>query len=441
MLWLELFIVAVLTVLNGLFALSELAVVSSRRSKLQALANQGSPGAATALALASDPGKFLSTVQIGITLIGVLSGAFSGSTLGTRLAAWLASLGMPASYADAIGIGLVVVLITYASVIIGELVPKQLALRDPERFAAMVAPSMNAISKFARPLVVSFDLSGRFVMRLLGRQAEGDSAITDEEIRTLIAEAETAGVIEPEERSMIAGVMRLGDRPVTAVMTPRRNVDMIDLNLEPEEIFRRIRMSAHSRLPVYRESNTRVVGIVQAKDVMDAYIAGETVDPRDFVKPAPIVPDTIEALDVLDVLKSSDIHVALVHDEYGDFQGMVTSANILEAIAGVFQAKETKQAKATRRKDGGWLLDGAMAIDEISDLIGIKIPEDREYHTLAGYLLAEFGHLPACAEDIVRQGWRFEVVDLDGRRIDKVLAKRVTVRRRTKTEKAEKPKA
>ncbi len=436
MLALELFIVAILTILNGLFALSELAVVSSRRSRLQTMANQGVPGAATALTLASDPGKFLSAVQIGITLIGVLSGAFSGSTLGVRLASWLAECGLPQVYADPIGIGVVVVAITYMSVIIGELVPKQLALRDPERFAVRVAPAMNMVARVARPLVFFFDYSGRFVLRLMGLQSERDTSITDEEIRALIAEAETAGVIEPEERSMIAGVMRLGDRPVTAVMTPRRGVDMIDLNLEPEEIFRRLRASRHSRLPVYRESNTRVVGIIQAKDLADAYIAGEAVDPRDFVKPAPIVPDTIQALDVLDILKGSSMHVALVHDEYGDFQGLVTSSNILEAIAGVFQTQgAAKKTHATRRKDGGWFLDGVMPIDEAADLLGLKLPENREYHTLAGYLLAEFGRLPACAEDIVRQGWRFEIVDLDGRRVDKVLAKRTAARRRPKVEK------
>jgi putative hemolysin len=436
MLALELFIVAILTILNGLFALSELAVVSSRRSRLQTMANQGVPGAATALTLAGDPGKFLSVVQIGITLIGVLSGAFSGSTLGVRLAGWLADLGLPSAYADPIGIGVVVVAITYMSVIIGELVPKQLALRDPERFAVMVAPAMSTVARIARPLVVFFDHSGRFILRLMGLESERDTSITDEEIRALIAEAETAGVIEPEERSMIAGVMRLGDRPVSAVMTPRRNVEMIDLNLEPEEIFRRLRASRHSRLPAYRESNTRVVGIIQAKDLADAYIAGEAVDPRDFVKPAPNVPETIQALDVLDILKGSSMHVALVHDEYGDFQGLVTSSNILEAIAGVFQTQGTpKKTHATRRKDGGWFLDGAMPIDEAADLLGLKLPEDREYHTLAGYLLGEFGRLPAVAEDIVRQNWRFEVVDLDGRRIDKVLAKRTAARRRTKVEK------
>lgn len=439
MLALELLIIAVLTILNGLFALSELAVVSARRSRLRTMADQGVPGATTALALAATPGKFLSSVQIGITLIGVLTGAFSGSTLGARLAVWLAAAGLPAPYADFIGIGAVVVAITYASVIIGELVPKQLALRDPERFAARVAPAMSLVSRAALPLVIFFDVSGRFVLRVMGIRPGRETSITDEEIRALIAEAESTGVIEPEERSMIAGVMRLGDRPVTAVMTPRLDVDMIDLDLDPDEIRRRIRASAHSRLPAYRESTKHVVGVIQAKDLVDAYFAGDAVDPRDFVKPAPVVPDTIDALDVLGVLKASSGHVALVHDEFGDFQGIVSSSNILEAIAGAFQtAGSPRKTQATRRKDGGWYIDGSMAIDEVADLLGLKLEEDREYQTLAGYLLGEFGHLPATAEDIVRQGWRFEVVDLDGRRIDKVLAKRIPVRRRPKA-KAPKP--
>ena len=430
MLAVELLVLFVLILLNGLLALSELAVVSSRRSRLKTLVEQGKNGARRALVLASDPGRFLSSVQIGITLVGVLAGAFSGATLGLRLADLLAAVGVPSGRAEPIGVGIVVVLVTYFSIIVGELVPKQLALRDPERFACLVAPAMTVVARIAAPAVTLLDASGRLVLWLLRVPARPTSAITDEEIHALIAEAERTGVIEPVEHSMITGVMRLGDRSVRAVMTPRREVYMIDLDADPEEIRRRLRHAVHSRVPVYRGDSEKVIGIIQAKDLLDAYLSHETVDPRDFVRPVPIVPDTIDALDAIEVLRNSDVHLALVHDEYGEFQGIVTSADILEAIAGAFRtAAELPPAKAMRRADGGWLLDGDFAADEMADLLGLDLPEDAEYHTVAGFILDELGRLPAVGEDVVVQGWRFEVVDLDGRRIDKVLAERVPARR------------
>ena len=278
MLFAELAIVVALILVNGLLAMAELAIVSSRRNRLQALVNQDVVGSRRALALASDPGKFLSTVQIGITLVGVLSGAFSGATLGLRLADWFASLGLPAGMAEAAGVGLVVALITYASLIIGELVPKQIALRDPERIAVKVAPAMTIIARLTSPLVSLLDYSGRAVLRVLGYASQPEKRVTDEEIRILMAEAETAGVIEPEERTMIAGVMRLGDRPARAIMTPRTEVDMIDLSEEPEEIRRRIVESVHSRLPAHEGAPEEIAGVVQAKDLLDAYMRGEFPD-------------------------------------------------------------------------------------------------------------------------------------------------------------------
>ena len=431
MLAIELLTVVALVALNGLLALSELAVVSSRRARLKAMADQGVPGAHAALLLAADPGRFLSAVQVGITLVGVLAGAVSGATLGDRLGLFLADVGLPKTYAESIGIGVVVVAITYLSVIVGELVPKQLALRDAERVAAAVAPAMSAVARLAGPVVTLLDASGRAVLRLIGVSPDLASAVTDEEIRAIMAEAESAGVIEPEERSMIAGVMRLGDRPVRAVMTSRRDVDLIDLNAEPDEIRRVLRESPHSRLPAARHELQEVIGIVQAKDLLDAYLAGGPVDPRAFVRPAPIVPDTIDALDVLATLKQSPVHIALVHDEYGHFQGIVTTADILEAITGAFRTEEGPAAtKATRRPDGSWLIDGDMPADEMADLVGLRLPGDGGYHTVAGFILSELGRIPAVGEEAIVQGWRFEVVDLDGRRIDKVLAERLAASRR-----------
>jgi putative hemolysin len=388
-------------------------------------------GSRRALALASDPGRFLSTVQIGITLVGVLSGAFSGATLGLRLAEWFANVGLPSGVAEAVGVGLVVAVITYLSLVIGELVPKQIALRNPERVAVRVAPAMTAIARIASPVVSLLDISGRAVLRALGYQAQAEQRVTDEEIRTLMAEAETAGVIEPGERAMIAGVMRLGDRPVRAVMTPRREVDMIDLTADPGDISRMLVESIHSRLPVHAGTPEEMLGVVQAKDLLDACLRGERLDIRAQVRPAANVPDTVDALDVVDVIKASPVHMALVHDEYGHFQGVVTNADILEAIVGDFRTDEGPiEPDAVQRDDGSWLIAGSMPVDEMADRLFIALPPERSYHTAAGLVLNQLGHLPAIGESFDHQGWRFEVIDLDGRRIDKILARRIGAGRR-----------
>ncbi len=431
MLYIELAIVVALILMNGLLALAELAIVSSRHARLQALVDREVIGSRRALALATDPGRFLSTVQIGITLVGVLSGAFSGATLGLRLAEWFVDLGVRASIAEAVGVGLVVAVITYLSLVIGELVPKQIALRDPEKIAVRVAPAMTAMARIASPIVSFLDMSGRLVLRALGYNAKPEDRVTDEEIRSLMAEAETAGVIEPGEREMIAGVMRLGDRPVRAIMTPRREVDMIDLTADPDDIRRTIVESIHSRLPIHAGTPEEMLGVVQAKDLLDAYLRGDSPDIRAHVRPAPNAPDTVDALDVVDLIKASPVHMALIHDEYGHFQGIVTNADILEAIVGAFRTDEgSVEPDAVQREDGSWLISGSMPADEMADRLSISLPPDRSYHTAAGFVLSQFGHLPEVGESFNNQGWRFEVVDLDGRRIDKILASRIAAGRR-----------
>jgi magnesium and cobalt exporter, CNNM family len=426
MLYVELAIVTVLILVNGLLALAELAIVSSRRARLKAMVDREVVGARRALALASDPGRFLSTVQIGITLVGVLSGAFSGATLGLRLAEWFAQLGLPTGVAEAVGVGLVVTVITYFSLVIGELVPKQIALRNPEKIAVRVAPAMTALARVASPVVSFLDISGRAVLRALGYQAQAEHRVTDEEIRTLMVEAETAGVIEPGERAMIAGVMRLGDRPVRAVMTPRREVDMVDLTDGPDDIRRTILESVHSRLPVHAGAPEEMLGVIQAKDLLDAYLRDERPDIRPQVRPAANVPDTADALDVVDVIRGSP-----VHDEYGHFQGVVTNADILDAIVGDFRTDEGPvEPDAVQRDDGSWLIAGSMPVDEMADRLFIAVPQERGYHTAAGFMLNQLGHLPDIGESFDSQGWRFEVVDLDGRRIDKILARRIAAGRR-----------
>ena len=427
MLYFELGIVTILIVTNGLLSMSELAIVSARPPRLAALAERSVKGSRRALALASDPGKFLSTVQIGITLVGVLSGAFSGATLGQRLAQFLASTGIRETIADPLGVGIVVAIITYFSLIVGELVPKQIALRDPERVAARAAPAMTILATVSAPLVFLLDISGRAILWLLGQRGESEEKVTDEEIKMLVAEAEHHGTIESDERRMIAGVMRLGDRAVRAVMTPRTEVDWINLQSDETAIRKLLMETQHSRLPAGDGGVDVMVGVVQTRDVLAAMLAGRALDPRKHVRAAPIVYDQADALDVLSKLKESDVPMALVHDEYGHFEGIVTPADILEAITGVFRADTDAgdEENAVRREDGSWLLAGYMQADEMADVLGIDLPENRDYETVAGYVLAHMHHLPATGECVDAQGWRFEVVDLDGRRIDKLIATRL----------------
>ncbi|WP_292659651.1 hemolysin family protein, partial [Mesorhizobium sp.] len=424
MLYVEIAIVVVLICVNGLLSMSELAIVSSRPARLKAMIDRGINGAGRALELGSNPGKFLSSVQIGITLVGVLSGAFSGATLGERLAQFLASTGIRETVADPLGVGIVVAIITYFSLIVGELVPKQIALRDPERVAARVAPAMTILATVSAPLVFLLDFSGRTILWLLGQRGESEEKVTDEEIKMLVAEAEHHGTIESDERRMIAGVMRLGDRAVRAVMTPRTEVDWINLQSDEAAIRKLLMETQHSRLPAGDGGVDVMVGVVQTRDVLAALLAGRVLDPRRHVRAAPIVYDQADALDVLQKLKESDVPMALVHDEYGHFEGIVTPADILEAITGVFRADTDAgdEENAVKREDGSWLLAGYMQADEMADILGIDLPENRDYETVAGYVLSHMHHLPATGECVDAQGWRFEVVDLDGRRIDKLIA-------------------
>lgn len=424
MLSVELAIVVTLIVANGLLAMSELAIVSSRPARLALLAQKNVRGAKQALTLAEDPGKFLSTVQIGITLVGVLSGAFSGATLGQRLTEYLNALSVP--FADILGFGLVVAVITYATLIVGELVPKQVALRNPEAVAAKVAPAMALIARISRPLVFVLDFSGKAILSLLGQSGVMQDKISEEEIHNLVMEAETAGVLEPGEREMIAGVMRLGDRPVGAVMTPRPEVDLVDLGDSLEEIREAFLKSPHSRLPVTDGDRDDPIGIIQAKDLLEVYLRGDKPDLRALVRDAPIIPSSADARDVLATLRQSSVHMALVYDEFGAFEGVVTTADILESIVGAFGTEEgPPEPAAVRREDGSYLIAGWMPVDEFGDLLPVSIPPHRDYHTVAGLVLQHYGALPNIGDKFEYQGWEIEILDLDGRRIDKILASRI----------------
>jgi putative hemolysin len=423
----EIAVVIVLTFVNGLLAMSELAVVSSRPARLKAMADQGSRGARMALRLADNPGRFLSTVQIGITLVGVLSGAFSGATLGARLAGQLEELGLPNGWSEALGVGSVVVAITYLSLIVGELVPKQIALRDAERVAIRVAPAMALLSRVAAPLVWVLDASGRFVLGLLGQRGESGERVTEEEVRTLIAEAESAGVLESDERDMIAGVMRLSDRTARGLMTPRREVEQLDLSDAPDEIMALIRRTRRTRLPVQDGEADTIVGVIRVKDVVHAMLEAPApfdpaaLDLRALVQPAPIVTDHARALDVLRAIRASTVHMALVFDEYGHFEGIVTAGDVLEAITGAFAEEEGEEPAIVTRPDGSFLVSGWMPIDEFSERVGLPLDRDADYETVAGLVLHALGHLPEVGERVTIGRYVIEVVDLDGRRIDKVI--------------------
>ncbi|WP_294197045.1 hemolysin family protein [uncultured Sphingomonas sp.] len=421
--WADVVIILALVALNGVFAMSELAIVSARKARLEAMARTGRRGASTAIELAADPGKFLSTVQIGITLIGIGTGAYSGASLGTPVAARLELLGLAHETAVSAGFALVIALTTYASLIVGELVPKQFALRKPEAVAALVAVPMAWLAKLTKPVVWVLDASSALAFRMLGLNRENEDQVTAEELHLIVAEASKSGVIEEHERSIISGVVRLADRPVREVMTPRTEVDWLDIALDDAGIRAKLLDTPHSRLPVARGSIDAVVGVVQARDVAMALFRGETLDLERLVRKAPVVVDQIDAMDALDALRRAEVPMALIHDEYGHFEGIVTPADLLAAIAGEFvsDVDPHESPNVVVRDDGSLLVAGTMAADALADRLGIDLPEDRDYATVAGLALAAFRKLPEEGESFEEQGWRFEVVDLDGRRIDKLL--------------------
>ncbi|GHG30952.1 MULTISPECIES: hemolysin family protein [Paracoccus] len=414
---LEILIVLLLTMFNGVLAMSELAIVSARPARLKVMAAEGSTGAQTALELGAEPGRFLSSVQIGITLVGVLSGAFSGATLGARLSAALMANGLSPALSQALGVGGVVVLITYLSLIIGELVPKQIALRSPEGVASRISPLILFISRIAAPIVWILDISGRLVLRLLGQSGESDRGISDEEIRVMLSEARSAGVIEPAETEMIAGVMRIADRSARGLMTPRHEVETVDVADPAPEVLQRFRDSRRSRLLVRDGTDDDIIGVITLRELLTE----DTTDLRPLVQEVPVIREGLPALSVIEELKASPAHMLLVYDEYGHFEGVVTAMDLLEAIAGDFPEPGDDEPKAVQREDGSWLVAGWMPADEFAEMIGISLPEDRGYESVAGLVLDRAGVLPDVGAHVTLANWRIEVVDLDGRRIDKLL--------------------
>jgi putative hemolysin len=425
--WIDVVIILVLVAVNGVFAMSELAIASSRKARLEAMARTGSRGARAAIDLAADPGKFLSTVQVGITLIAVISGAYSGEALGgptaIRLQHWF---GWSTEFADKAGFVLVIGLTTFLSLIAGELVPKQIALRSPEPIAAVMALPMTWLARIAAPVVWLLDSTSALLFRLAGLSRESEDQVTAEELHLIVAEASKSGVIEEHERSIISGVVRLADRPVREVMTPRTEVDWLDIGLDDAGIRQKLATTAHTRLPVAEGSIDSVIGVVQARDIVAAAIRGDRLDLKVLMRSAPIVIDQLDAMDALVRLRRAEVPMALIHDEYGHFEGIVTPADLLAAIAGAF-ASDTDPHQSpdfVQRDDGSYLVAGSASADLVAEKLDLNLPDDRDYATAAGLVLAALKRLPEEGESVVQQGWRFEVVDLDGRRIDKLLVSR-----------------
>jgi len=426
--WSDVAIIAVLILLNGLFAMSELAIVSSRDPRLQAAEKRGSRGAKIARQLAADPGRFLSTVQVGITLIGILAGAYSGASLGQpvadRLGAWF---GLDDQHAEVAGFAVVIGITTYFSLIAGELVPKQFALRTPERIAITMAVPMYWLSRVAAPLVWLLDNSSALIFRLLGLNRESEDRVTAEELHLIVAEASKSGLIEESERAIISGVVRLADRPVREVMTPRKDVDWIDTALDARGVRDKLLETPHSRLPVARGSVDDIVGVVQARDIAAALFRGDVIDLEQLMRPAKVIHDQLDAMDALEGLRAAEVPMLLVHDEYGHFDGLVTPADLLSAIAGEFASDQDigSEPFVVERDDGSLLIAGSMPADQMAERLGIELGDDRDYATAAGHALAILKHLPKEGECFTDRGWTFEIVDMDGRKIDKLLVSEI----------------
>ncbi len=421
--WPELFIIAGLIVLNGVFAMSELAIVSAKTAKLKAKEEEGSASARIALQLAAEPGKFLSTVQIGITLIAIITGAYSGASLEAPVGERLALLGVPEDMSGQTAFVLVIALTTYFSVVVGELVPKQLALRAAVPISLVMARPMAILATIAAPLVWLLDTSSATIIRLFGIRKGKQNSVTAEELQMIFADATRSGVIEAEQHQILTGVVRLAERPVREMMTPRTELDWLDINADEAAISQVIEDSPHSLLPVADGSPDNVLGVVKVREVLASMVAGNTVSLKSMMKKAEVVPDQLDAMDALRVLQQADIAMAMVHDEYGHLDGIVTPVDLLTAIAGDFVSDmdEGDTPQVTERADGSLLISGALSADALADRLGLEYDENREFGTAAGYVLSVLKRLPVAGDYFSDQGWRFEVVDMDRRRIDKIL--------------------
>jgi putative hemolysin len=418
----ETVILLLLIVANGVFAMAEMAIVSARKARLQQLADEGDSGAGTALQLAEEPEDLLSTVQIGITLIGVMAGAFGGATIARELAGALGDIPFLAPYAEAIGVAIVVLLITYLSLVIGELAPKRLALYNAERIASRIASPMDTLSRIASPLARFLSLSAETVLRVLGIHPASEPPVTEEEIKILIEEGTEFGVFEPFEEELVDHVFRLADRKVSAMITPRTEIVWIDVDDSTEEIQRKVIASGHSRFPVAQGSLDHVFGAVLVQDLLCQSLSGQAIDLKTLLKRVPFVPENTPALEVLNRFKDTHSEMAFVLDEYGGLQGLVTTADILLAIVGEISGLgEAEEERSLQRADGSWLMDGLLPLDELQELFDLEDLPAAGTETLGGLVMALLGRVPSAGDHCEWGGLRFEVMDMDRHRVDKVL--------------------
>lgn len=426
MIWLQAAAVFLLIVLNGMLSMSELAVVSSSKPRLKLLADRGSRGARVALGLIDDPGSFLSTVQIGITLIGVLTGAVGGATLAGGVGAMLNQYAWIAPRGEAVAMALVVVIITLLSIVIGELVPKQLALRNPERIAVIVAPPLRWLLQIARPAVQLLDVASRFMLKLAGSVGNNSPSITEEEVRAAIDEGARAGVLKQIEREMLSGVMRLADRRVELIMTELDALTVVDLALPSAAVWRAVAASQHTRLIAVRGDPHHVVGLLQTRDLLGLRLRDEFDDIAAILFHPPRVGLDLPATEALDRLRNTTAHMLFVVDQFDRVAGIVTVADILKAIIGDLGEVDAATPTMFARDAASWLIDGGMLIDVVSDRLGlVSLPSERNFDSLAGFLLWRLERLPEEGERVRLDGYEFEVVDMDGPRIDKVLVTRL----------------
>jgi putative hemolysin len=422
----EVSIILLLVLANGVFALSEIAVVSARRARLQQRADEGNKGSAIAIELLGKPDDFLSTVQVGITLISTLAGAFGGARLAGKLAPALTTLPVIGAYAETAAMGLIVLAISYLSLILGELVPKRLALSNPERFAALLAPLMNRVSRIAAPAVRFLSWSAGIVMRILPFRKSPEPAVTEEEIKLLVKEGAEAGTFHEAEHEMVQGVFRLGDRRAVELMRPRHTIIWINLRSEPEEVQRIVAATPYTRLPVGDGTLDRIQGFVHVKDLLNLCIGGQQMDIQSILRPIPAVPESMPALKVLEVFRSSRTHIAAVINEHGGVEGLIALNDIMEAIVGELEAAGEGEDTgwARQREDGSWLIDGLMPIYELKELLGLRSLEGENegtFTTLGGFVMATLNRIPETGDHFESQGRRYEVMDMDGNRVDRVL--------------------
>ncbi len=423
--FLELSFILILILLNGVLAMAEIAVVSARKARLQQNLEEGNAKAETALALANEPADFLSTVQVGITLVGVLAGAFGGATIAEHISEWLSRLPGLAPYGDALGVVIVVVTITYLTLILGELVPKRLGLNEPEKISMRIATPMTTLSKLALPIVRFLSISSDLVLRAIGVKPSSEPPVTEEEIKVLIDQGTQAGVFEESEQDMLEAIFRLADRRVGSLMTPRTDVIWLDMEDPWEENLEKIGSRTHSRFPVAYGTLDHVVGVVQAKDILAGALNIEPQHLKAAMRQPLYMPESMLALKALELFKESRVHSALVIDEFGGLQGLVTVFDILEAIVGdIPEFGETLEPGILQREDGTWLIDGMLPIDEFKDLFRLHdLPEeDRGYYqTLGGFVMTRLGRIPKTGDRFDWEEFCFEVIDMDGFRVDKVL--------------------